>query len=126
MGLSVTFARAHSGDYSVEANYDTSILESVELDATGSKSIYVDFWYRWDSLETSDEIDLWYWDGLSWNHQHDEIFFKGEGSSGGWIYFSERIDDSRYFINDFKIKFTNSFSHSSDLFKIDDVSIIQN
>jgi hypothetical protein len=77
-------------------------LETIELNTSDANAIYVDFWYR-DRRTEAGEFLLQYWNGATWNIVSD---LGSTASEDQWLHYIEKIIDSQYFIEDFKISWS--------------------
>ena len=108
----------HSGLYSARSgsSYYGEMISN-DLNTQDATSITVDFWYRLDDTENND-LKLYYYDGSSYNL----IAYLGGKKEDKWLYYTDTITDSKYFIPDFKIRFDSHTSWSENIW-IDDVLI---
>jgi len=100
------------------ANYYEGYFTSDGLDASGASAIYVDFWFRKDDTDFSD-FTLYYYDGTNYDII-DEL--DNNGSDDNWLYYSEKITDSQYFVSNFRIRFDATLGWGENVW-VDDVLI---
>jgi hypothetical protein len=93
----------HSGSYSAysEASFWPSASDFIcdELDASGTGEIYVDFWYRLDNTDEDSDVELYFYNGSSYNY----VTSLGGGTWGDWHNYQATINDPQYFVSNFSI-----------------------
>jgi hypothetical protein len=93
------------------------------LNASGSNSIALDFWYRLENTEYSgnyrDKFNLYLFNG------NDYIYYDSLINSplNQWNHYQTIIYDSQYFIPNFKILFITEFTADDENIYVDDVQI---
>lgn len=94
--------KVYEGSSSAKANNTSDgSFSSKELNAQDATSITVSFWFRKDDVD-DEEFMLYYYDGLSYILIEDLNLFGGDDE---WIYYEDTINDSDYFVDNFKIRF---------------------
>lgn len=88
-----------------------------DLNTLGVSNINIEFWYRLQNTENND-LSLYYYDG----YNYDYITSLGGNSENNWNYYSDTISNSKYFIENFSIKFDSSTSSGESIW-IDDIII---
>jgi len=109
----------HSGDYHVRlrGGIDGKITRRVDL--SDASDVHLQFWYKVNSLESSDEALVKIYDG-SW---HTVMSF--ENGDDDNVYHQADVDLSDYnMISNFKVRFQMDASGSGDYMYIDDVKIL--
>ena len=106
----------------MEADYNDNYLTSTYMDTTDATSITVSFWYRYSSLETSDDAYIQFWNG----EEYVNIGDLTEGGAGQWLPVTptaQEEDDPGYFRSDFRIRFSNDFDYYNDKLWVDNVLV---
>ncbi|GAI24044.1 unnamed protein product, partial [marine sediment metagenome] len=109
--------------YSAEHASGDTYLTSDDLDASdAAENITVSFWFK---LKLLNKGPLWVqtYNGTSYDNWFDLVSYAG-GVKNTWLYFSETITNSLYFISNFSISFDGS-TLTTNAF-IDDVLIQKN
>ena len=112
--------------YSAEHASGDTYLTSDDLDASGTGTITVSFWFK---IKLLNKGPLWVqrYDGvINYDNWFDLVIYAG-GAKNTWLYFNETITygtDPQYFISGFRIRFDGS-TLTTDAF-IDDVFIQKN
>jgi len=97
-----------SGSYSAASSYNNyGEIICKDLITEGASSISIDFDYRLDDTEESD-LAVYYYDGTNYNFIED----LGVNKEDKWLHYEDEITDSKYFINDFKIRFDTNLESS--------------
>jgi len=97
---------AYDGTYS--ADFDglgsgrSGDLDTPELDCSDAVAIYIEFWYRDNNLD-ADDLLLQYYDGTTWNTIAD---LGSTTQENQWLHYREKITDSRYFVSNFKVRWS--------------------
>jgi hypothetical protein len=110
----------HTGSYSIEADSSDTTLTSYGLNTTDATDITVSFWYRDHGIDDSDNVYLWFWNGLT----YDNVFELGNTSpEDTWHYYTVTTSDPKYFISDFKIMIDGTSIDWGEYLWIDDALI---
>ncbi len=114
--------------YSAEHASGDTYLTSDALNASGAGTITVEFWFKIKLLNKG-PLYIQIYKGTSYDPWYDPLMIPYDlvsyaGAKNTWLYFSETITDSQYFIDGFRIRFDGS-TLTTDAF-IDDVFIQKN
>jgi hypothetical protein len=107
-----------SADFDGGGGGQSGNLETLTLDCSNARSIYVDFWYYDDDLD-SGEFTLEYYDGTTWDYITD----LGTNTEDTWHKYQQNITDSQYLITDFKIRWVISSASNGEKAFLDYISI---
>jgi len=90
-----------------------SELKSRDIDTSGRNEIYVQFWFKDQSIDGKPAGTLEFFNGSNW-----KTIATLSGNEGDWNFFSTTVSDDSFMKSDFKLKFKSS----QDLY-IDDVMV---
>ena len=119
-----TTSQRHHGIYSARCDDNDDDLISDNLDTSGYSSITIEFWYRDDDIDDSDNVYFQLYDGSNYDNKFElgnttpeDVWHKYETT----IYNSG--SDAQYFHSTFRIKFEGSSIDWFENLWIDDVRI---
>ncbi len=94
-------------------------FNSVPLDASDATAIHVDFWIMKERTDVGEDFLLYYFDGTSYDFIADLHLL---GGNDDWLYYTDTITDSNYFIPNFRLQFDAPLDRN-ELVWVDDVVI---
>jgi hypothetical protein len=110
----------HSGSYSAHAGRYDTYLTSDNINTSTYSSFVVAFWYRDRHINGSDNVNLQFYNGSSYN----SIFNLGNSTEDQWNYYTVTVTDAQYCKSNFRIRFDAIGMSSSDQdLWIDDVTV---
>ena len=110
----------HSGSQCAAARYGYDGAFTCDpLDAGDATALHVDFWFMKYRTDAGD-YTLYYWDGSSYVYV-DDLTNNGDDYPT-WIRFSDDVTDSRFFVDDFRIRLVARLASDEDVL-LDDVQI---
>jgi len=110
----------HEGSQCAAARYGYDGAFTCDpLDAGDALALHVEFWYMKYGTESSDYM-LYYWDGSSYVLV-DALDDNGEDYPA-WIRFSDDVTDTRFFVDDFRVRLVANMGSGEDVW-LDDVKI---
>ena len=119
-----TTAQKYSGSYSAHCGSSDNDLISDDLSTTGRSTILIEFWYRDDDIDDSDDVYLQLYNGSSYvnrlelgNTSPEDTWHKAE------VTIQNSGTDAQYFRSPFRIKFEGTSIDSGENLWIDDVKI---
>jgi len=112
----------YNSSYAAEHVSGDTYLTSDDLDASGADNIAISFWFNIKLLNKG-PVNVQIYNGTGYNTWYDLVSYAG-GVKNTWLYFSETITDSQYFISNFRLRFDGS-GLNTDCF-IDDVLVATN
>jgi len=112
----------YSGSYSAEHASGDTYLTSDDLDTSGAASITVSFWFKIKDLNKG-PLNVQIYNGSTWVTWYNLTSYPGV-IKNTWVYFSQTITDSQYFISNFRLRFDGSTESTTS--SIDDVLIQKN
>jgi hypothetical protein len=115
-------SQKHAGSYSAHAGSSDNDLFSDNLNTSGKTSITIDFWFRDDDIDDSDNIYLQLYNGSSYAN----FFELGNSTEDTWNHYTVTITSSQYsqyFRTNFRIKFEGTSIDSGENLWIDDVKV---
>ncbi len=111
--------RKYQGTYS--ADFDGSgsgSLYTPVLDCSNAVAIYIDFWF-YDEGCANDGFRLYYHDTSGWV----QIVQLGAYTENQWVHYQQKITESRYFVNNFQVRFRASSLSSGQHAYVDFVTV---
>ena len=110
----------HTGTQSAAARYGYDGAFTCDpLDASDATALHVEFWFTQYRTDAGD-FSLYYWDGSSYVYV-DDLTNNG-GDYPVWARFSVDVTDSRFFVDDFRIRLVATLASDEDVM-LDDVLI---
>jgi len=116
--------RAHSGNYSADCDgtllgsSGTLVSSSMDTSDSSVSAIYLEFWTFSEEADV-EEYNLEYFDGLNW----DFITRLDNIGQDYWAQYTEKITDSKYFTNNFRIRWTVNSLDINEHVYLDDVIV---
>ena len=113
----------HGGSYAALCDRDNNgYLTSDDLDASGTESIIISFWFNGKSLEVGDMVIQLY-NGSTYETWYDLTDYPTY-KNNVWCLFSEEITDPQYFISNFRLRFDGAgLVDKNEECNIDDVLV---
>ncbi len=112
-----------TGSYSAHAGSSDNDLISDNLNTTSYSSITIDFWFRDDDIDDSDDIYLQLYNGSTYVNRYE----LGNSTEDTWNHAVVTINnsggDAAYFISNFRINFAGASIDSGENLWIDDLLI---
>jgi len=109
---------SHSFSHSMTPGSGVGTLTSNTINTSEAGSLRVELWIRTlEGIEAGD-IDLYYYDGNSWDFAAD---LNSIGPNNVWLHYTDEVNESEYLVSTFKIELRSNIS-GGELF-IDDVSV---
>jgi hypothetical protein len=114
-----TTSQKVAGSYSAHAGSADNDLISDNLNTSGRSSITIEFWYRDDDIDDSDNVYLQLYNGSTYNN-HVEL---GNSAEDTWHYYTTTITSAQYMRTNFRIKFEGTSIDSGENLWIDAVKV---
>jgi hypothetical protein len=115
-------SQKYAGTYSAHAGSSDNDLISDNLNTSGKTSITIDFWFRDDDIDDSDNIYLQLYNGSSYTNFYE----LGNSTEDTWNHYTVTLTSSQYsqyFRTNFRIKFEGSSIDSGENLWIDAVKV---
>ncbi|MHC4499060.1 MAG: LamG domain-containing protein, partial [Planctomycetota bacterium] len=109
---------SHSTYHSMEPGIGVGTLTSDTIDTSEAGATTVELWIKKSADIEAGDINLYYFDGNSWNFAAD---LNSIGPNDVWLHYTDEVNDSNYFVSTFRLELRSNIS-SGELF-IDDVSV---
>lgn len=90
-----------------------------DLNTSDAETVHVRFWLQKDDTDTAGDITLYYYNGTSYVNVSDLATI---GDDDTWLYYTDAITDSNYFVSNFKIRFDAVLGNGENVW-VDDVII---
>jgi hypothetical protein len=112
-------SQAYAGSFSAHAGSSDNDLISDNLNTSGRTSITIEFRFRDDDLDDSDNVYLQLYNGSTYNN----YFELGNAAEDTWNLYTVTITDAQYMRTNFRIKFEGTSIDSGENLWIDAVKV---
>jgi hypothetical protein len=114
----IVYDGMYSADFDGGGGGRSGNLETLAMNCSNARFIYIDFWYYDDDLDPG-EFTLEYYNGSTWN----QIADLGINTEDTWHNYQHNITDPQYLISDFKIRWVISSARSGEKAFVDYVLV---
>ncbi|MHC4364822.1 MAG: CotH kinase family protein, partial [Planctomycetota bacterium] len=118
--VEATSTYAHASPSAKAPQKASGTFTCVDLDTSDAETVHVDFWLQKDVTDTpEEEIILYYYNGASYVNVSD---LDTIGEDDEWLYYTDTITDSNYFVSNFKIRFDAALENGENVY-VDEVVV---